>query len=80
KASIKRSFKIKEMNWKLGLLIGLMLLLSITLNPTLARVTYPSRTTKKGIGNIHLNKGMKIGFRGSVSRSSHHGNDPPNHL
>ncbi|CAN6921003.1 unnamed protein product [Brassica oleracea] len=33
------------MNWKLGLLIGLMLLLSITLNPTLARVTYPSRTT-----------------------------------
>ncbi|WZY73773.1 hypothetical protein YC2023_006013 [Brassica napus] len=54
------------MNWKLGLLIGLMLLLSITLNPTLARVTYPSRTTKKGIGNIHLNKGMKIGFRGSV--------------
>ncbi|KAH0943780.1 LOW QUALITY PROTEIN: hypothetical protein HID58_003417 [Brassica napus] len=35
---------------------------------------------EKGIGNIHLNKGMKIGFRGSVSRSAHHGNDPPNHL
>ncbi|KAL0719537.1 hypothetical protein Bca4012_068861 [Brassica carinata] len=68
------------MNWKLGLLIGLMLLLSITLNPTFASITYPSRKTRKWIGNIHINKGMKIGFRGSFSGSAHHGNDPPNHL
>ncbi|KAF8048106.1 hypothetical protein N665_2675s0008 [Sinapis alba] len=68
------------MKWKLSLLISLMLLLSIALKPTLARVTYPSGATRKGIGNIHINKGMKIGFRGSFSRSAHHGNDPPNHL
>ncbi|CAH8348975.1 unnamed protein product [Eruca vesicaria subsp. sativa] len=67
------------MNWKLSLLIGLMMLLSIALNPTLGRVTNPSFTIRKEIGNIHMNKGMKIGFRGSVSRSAHHGNDPPNH-
>ncbi|XP_019092207.1 PREDICTED: uncharacterized protein LOC109125175 [Camelina sativa] len=68
------------MNWKLVLLTGWILLSSIASNPTLAKVTYPSLTTRKGrIGDIHISKGMKIGFRGSFSRSAHHGNDPPNH-
>ncbi|CAH8348907.1 unnamed protein product [Eruca vesicaria subsp. sativa] len=68
------------MNWKLSLLIVLMLLFSVTQNPTLARVTYPSHTTREGIGDIRIKKGMKIGFRGSFSRSAHHGNDPPKHV
>uniref|UniRef100_A0A1J3CGK2 Uncharacterized protein n=1 Tax=Noccaea caerulescens TaxID=107243 RepID=A0A1J3CGK2_NOCCA len=65
------------MNWKLVSLIGLILLLSIALNPTLAKVTYTSRTTRKRIENIHISKGMKIGFGGSISRPASQGNSPP---
>ncbi|CAH8260331.1 unnamed protein product [Arabidopsis lyrata] len=65
------------MNWKLVLLFGWILLSSIASNPTLAKVTYPPRTTRKGLGNIHINKGMKIGFTGSFSRPAPHGGGPP---
>ncbi|XP_023642633.1 uncharacterized protein LOC17890672 [Capsella rubella] len=69
------------MNWKLVLLFGWILLSSIALNPTLAKVTYPSRMTSKfpslKFGNIHISRGMKIGFTGSFSRPAPHGNDPP---
>ncbi|KAG7631094.1 hypothetical protein ISN44_As03g013500 [Arabidopsis suecica] len=65
------------MNWKLVLLIGWILLSSIASNPTLAKVTYPTRTTRKWLGNIHISKGMKIGFTGSFSRPAPHGGGPP---
>ncbi|CAL9220677.1 unnamed protein product, partial [Arabidopsis halleri] len=133
--SPKTNYQEKKMNWKLVLLFGWILLSSIASNPTLAKVTYPPRTTReemftkvasenkslekrakqsafklqereiresekdgketrskpnssrrlekaghssgKGLGNIHINKGMKIGFTGSFSRPAPHGGGPP---
>ncbi|CAN6887121.1 hypothetical protein Bca4012_074379 [Brassica carinata] len=56
------------MKCKLGFLIGVMFLLSIALiDPNVGQRNLLISHSRNGVGNIHINKGMKIGSNGSTS-------------